>query len=85
MQHIWQYEDGGRFHDYDGKASDIVEQCYQEYVANPHMMDVRAVKSGDWEYQVDFINMKQTSAPPFSMTLSINGWGVYICMCASAL
>jgi len=59
--HIWQYEDGGRYHDYDAAASDVVEQCYQEYLANPNMMDVRAVKSGDWQYQVDFINNKQTN------------------------
>lgn len=60
--HIWQYVDNsGKFDDYDPSASDAVEECYQEYLKNPHMMDVRAVRSGDWQYQVDFLQMKQTN------------------------
>jgi len=59
---VWQYQDdAGKFKNYDGEASDIVEGCYEEYIKNPNMMDVRAVKSGDWQYQVDFINLKQTN------------------------
>jgi len=58
----WQFrENNGVFMDYDYVASDIVEQCYQEYLKNPNMMDVRAVHSGHWNYQVDFINLKQTN------------------------
>jgi hypothetical protein len=34
---------------------------YQGYKANRGDTDVRAVKSGDWEYQVDFLAMKQTN------------------------
>lgn len=60
--HIWQYVDNsGKFDDYDPSASDAVEECYQGYLKNPHMMDVRAVRSGDWQYQVDFLQMKQTN------------------------
>lgn len=60
--YIWQYtDDAGRFQNYDALASDTVEECYEEYLKNPHMMDVRAVRSGDWQYQVDFLQMKQTN------------------------
>ena len=56
----WEYFDNG-WHPYDQEASDLVEQAYQEYIANPGMYDVRAVKSGTWHYQVDFPNNKQTN------------------------
>jgi len=36
-----------------------VEEVYQNYLANRGDTDVRAVKSGTWEYQVDFLGMKQ--------------------------
>lgn len=59
---MWQYVDNwGKFQDYNAAASDIVEEAYEAYLKDPHMMDVRAVKSGDWQYQVDFLNMKQTN------------------------
>lgn len=60
--YIWQYVDNsGKYADYDAPASDAVEEAYEEYQKNPHMMDVRAVRSGDWQYQVDFVQMKQTN------------------------
>lgn len=58
--HKWQYDDNG-FHDYDKEASKEVEAAYQDYLKSPGCWDVRAVKSGKWEYQVDFPNMKQTN------------------------
>ena len=38
-----------------------MEEAYQEYLENPSLLDVRAVQSGTWHYQVDFLNMKQTN------------------------
>lgn len=58
--HKWQYFDNGWF-DYHTEASKLVEEAYQDYIAHPGMWDVRAVKSGRWQYQVDFPNMKQTN------------------------
>jgi len=61
-QDKWQYYDNGRkpgpWHDYDSQASDIVEEVYAEWVKNPHI-DVRAVKSGEFNYMVDFNLMEQ--------------------------
>jgi len=58
-KHHWQYFDK-TWRNYDTAASDIVEGVYQEYLLNPNI-DVRAVKSGDWQYQVDFTKMTQTN------------------------
>jgi len=58
--HHWQYHDG-TWKDYDAKASDTVEETYLKYLENRGETDVRAVKSGQWEYQVDFMAMKQTN------------------------
>ena len=67
---IWQYYDASKhgaskrsdhFYDYDPAASDIVEAEWRKYVNNRAMNDVRAVKSGEWEYFVDFINWTQTN------------------------
>jgi len=55
----WQYHHG-IWKDYKEAASDVVEAAYQEWLRNPYT-DVRAIKSGDWEYQVDFTNMRQTN------------------------
>jgi hypothetical protein len=60
VTHKWQYFDNGWF-DYHPDASKAVEEAYQDYISNPGMWDVRAVKSGRWHYQVDFPNMKQTN------------------------
>jgi hypothetical protein len=43
---------------YDKSASDVVEAAYQEWHKNPYT-DVRAIKSGEWQYMVDFNNMQQ--------------------------
>jgi len=60
--HVWQYEDNGAvWKNYDIAASDTVEEVYQGYLANRGDSDVRAVKSGEWEYQVDFMALKQTN------------------------
>jgi len=40
-------------------ASDVVEATYQEYLKNPGITDVRAIKSGQWNYMVDFRQMQQ--------------------------
>jgi hypothetical protein len=55
--------DGG-FHDYDQAASEEVEQTYQLYEkekATGRIIDVRNVKSGTWEYQIDFRQLTQTN------------------------
>jgi len=58
--HVWQYFDG-HWKNYDTVAANVVEDVYQKYLANRGDTDVRAVKSGSWEYQVDFMAMKQTN------------------------
>jgi hypothetical protein len=59
--HKWQYKaDSGKFLDYVSSASTEVEKAYASWTVNPHI-DVRAVKSGDWEYHVDFNLMEQTN------------------------
>jgi len=58
---VWQYQEGSTWQAYDLNASDLVEKAYQDYLKNPGMCDVRAVKSGQWQYQVDFLNNKQTN------------------------
>ena len=58
---VWQYQDGG-WHDYDPRGSDEVEQTYQLYEkekATGRIIDVRSVRSGAWEYQVDFRQFTQ--------------------------
>jgi len=60
----WQYQEDGKWLPYDLPASDIVENAFQEYLSNPGKCDVRSVKSGQWQYQVDFLNNKQTVPPP---------------------
>ena len=67
----WQFYDKNNFnapikksdgwYDYAPKASDIVEDEWQRYIVNRGMNDVRSVKSGEWEYMVDFVNWKQTN------------------------
>ena len=47
----------------------MVEQAYQEYKSDPTQMDVRAVQSGMWKYQVDFTNMTQTNIEHFNHTV----------------
>jgi len=62
FDHIWQYKDNGNiWGNYAVAASDVLEDVYQKYLANRGDTDVRAVKSGQWEYQVDFMAMKQTN------------------------
>jgi len=56
----WQYYDNG-WKKYEQAASDVVEAAYQDYVKDPTNFDVRAIKSGHWMYQVDFVNNKQTN------------------------
>lgn len=53
----WQYEHDG-WKNYDKTASDVVETAYQEWKQNPYT-DVRAIKSGEWQYMVDFNAMMQ--------------------------
>ena len=61
-EYIWQFRaNDSRFENFEARASDVVEEIYQNYLSNRGDTDVRAVKSGDWEYQVDFLAMKQTN------------------------
>ena len=60
FDHIWQYNHG-TWKNYDSKASDIIEEIYQNYLSNRGDSDVRAVRSGEWEYMVDFAALKQTN------------------------
>ena len=53
----WQYEHDG-WKNYDKVASDVVEAAYQDWQKNP-FTDVRAIKSGEWQYTVDFNTMIQ--------------------------
>ncbi len=57
---VWQYYDHS-WKNYDTAASDAVEEIYLAYKDNRGGSDVRAVKSGSWEYLVDFMQMKQTN------------------------
>ena len=57
--HKWQFlSDASKWCDYAPAASVLVEKAYASWVVDPHV-DVRAVKSGDWEYMVDFNLMQQ--------------------------
>jgi chemotaxis protein histidine kinase CheA len=59
LTHKWQYkDDGSKWSDYAPLASVEVEKMYANWLVNPHV-DVRCVKSGDWEYMVDFNAMQQ--------------------------
>jgi len=59
--HIWQFAEVGKWYNYDVEASDKVEDVYLGYLSNRGDTDVRAIKSGQWEYMVDFMAMKQTN------------------------
>ena len=55
---VWQYLDGDYFN-YDEPASDLVEAIYQNYLISPGDCDVHSVKSGCWNYEIDFRIMQQ--------------------------
>jgi hypothetical protein len=57
----WQYQEHGTWHAYDDAAKPVVETAYQDWLGNS-FVDVRAVKSGAWIYQVDFNKMQQMNA-----------------------
>jgi len=57
--HVWEYKHGG-WHTYDQEASKMVEAIYQSWVSDPSV-DIRTVKSGHWNYMIDFNTMKQTN------------------------
>jgi hypothetical protein len=59
---VWQYKGNGNlWENYEARASDAVEEIFLRYKENRGDTDVRAIKSGDWEYQVDFLSFKQTN------------------------
>ena len=61
MSHKWQYvADHGKWSDYTPAASKELERAYASWIVSPHI-DVRSVKSGDWEYMVDFNLSQQTN------------------------
>jgi len=59
-EYLWQYDHNG-WKNYTVEASNVVEDVYTNYLSNRGDTDVRAVKSGQWEYLVDFMAMKQTN------------------------
>ncbi|PRP82465.1 hypothetical protein PROFUN_09712 [Planoprotostelium fungivorum] len=68
--HMWQFETRNYgWVDYQPDASDTVEDVYQDYLSNRGHTDVRAVRSGRWEYLVDFLAMKQTNIHHDSHTI----------------
>lgn len=48
------------WHDYTSEASAIVEAAFQDWQKDP-AIDVRAVQSGSFAYQIDFNGMTQTN------------------------
>jgi len=55
----WQFwDDGNKWADYDLAASKVLERAYADWMKNPHI-DVRSVKSGYFNYMVDFNMMQQ--------------------------
>lgn len=63
----WQYQEGKQWKDYETAAIPVVEAAYQDWLKNP-FIDVRAVKSGQWKYQVDFNQKTQTNVQHDSHT-----------------
>lgn len=57
-EYIWQFYDNG-FFNYDFKASEAVEDEYQKYLQSPGSFDVRSVKSGMFNYFIDFRQFTQ--------------------------
>jgi len=57
----WQYYHNPSWYNYEPEASKVVEEVYQEYLKNPYATDIRDVKSGEWNYLVDFGQMQQTN------------------------
>jgi len=52
---VWQYiENDKLYYNYEPTASETVEEVYQQYLVAPGATDVRSVKSGQWNYMVDF-------------------------------
>ena len=66
---LWEYKEHGTWHPYAPEASAVVEAAYQDYLNDPAKVDVRAVQSGMWRYQVDFTNMTQTNIQHFNHTV----------------
>ncbi len=75
---IWQYYDNNKmithnradgWYDYDLSASQIVEEEWQKYLKNRAMCDVRAVRSGEFSYMVDFVSWQQTNIIHYNHTL----------------
>src|SRR3990167_6923357 len=62
----WFFSHNG-WHRYDADASGVVEAAYQDYLKNP-WTDVRAVKSGQFHYSVDFTRMKQKNLEHWAHT-----------------
>lgn len=56
---IWQYYDNG-FNEYDIDVSNIIEDTYQSYIIDSKY-DIKSIKSGKYEYEIDFKLMLQTN------------------------
>jgi len=61
IKQFWEYKQNDTWFPYAPEGSAIVEAAYRDYLNDPNKIDVRAVKSGMWTYQVDFTNMTQTN------------------------
>jgi len=70
FSHIWQFkENNNLWGNYDLKASDQLEEVYLAYLENREGTDIRTVKSGQWEYEVDFKTLQQTNIQHPSRTV----------------
>eukprot|EP01098_Paradermamoeba_levis_P002711 TRINITY_DN1316_c0_g1_i2.p1 TRINITY_DN1316_c0_g1~~TRINITY_DN1316_c0_g1_i2.p1 ORF type:complete len:330 (-),score=97.75 TRINITY_DN1316_c0_g1_i2:178-1023(-) len=60
--YLWQYQHDG-WKDYDARASEIVESNFETFFKEGDQGPVKVggVKSGEWEYEVDFVKMQQTN------------------------
>lgn len=68
---FWQYYHNG-WRNYYPEPSRLVEETYQLYLKEAQtgrIIDVRAVKSGDWSYMIDFRQMTQTNIEHYSNTV----------------
>lgn len=65
----WLFEDApGVWLNYAAAAAPVVETAYQDWLKNK-FVDVRAVKSGVWIYQIDFNKMEQMNAQHAAHTI----------------
>eukprot|EP01106_Pelomyxa_sp_JSP_P014769 TRINITY_DN4822_c0_g1_i4.p1 TRINITY_DN4822_c0_g1~~TRINITY_DN4822_c0_g1_i4.p1 ORF type:complete len:345 (+),score=94.19 TRINITY_DN4822_c0_g1_i4:191-1225(+) len=57
----WHYQEHKIWRPYARAADMELEVAYQDYLSHPTESSIRAVKSGQWKYSIDFAQMKQTN------------------------